>query len=168
MTSPKVAAKCVLAALLIACSPVQGAVSRRAKPSYASASHKAAVHSVDVVDNRIVVRGAYLGRVEVFATATGTGVYPTHVDNAKLGTAHGKSEEWFVTIPPETDTPSYYLAGEADLFFKATDKSGRRLRGRYRLMCGKRPCYGHELWELTYHCAPNSNCAPDDQPPATQ
>jgi hypothetical protein len=58
---------------------------------------------IDVELPNIVIRGAYLDKVEVWAIPTGTGIAPSEyvlLGNAKRKNAAGAKEIWLFQIPP--------------------------------------------------------------------
>jgi hypothetical protein len=79
---------------------------------------------IEVQRPNIVIRGAYLDKVEVWAVPTGTGITPDEyvpLGNAKRKNAAGSKEIWLFPIPPcATDTR--LLATE--IFAKGFDAKG--------------------------------------------
>src|SRR6266852_5666274 len=79
---------------------------------------------IEVQRPNIVIRGAYLDKVEVWAVPTGTGITPVEyvpLGNAKRRNAAGSKEIWLFPIPPcATDTR--LLA--AEIFAKGFDAEG--------------------------------------------
>jgi hypothetical protein len=85
------------------------------------------IHTIEVRRPNVVIRGAYLEKVEVWAIPTGTGITPDEyalLGNAKRSTAKGPREIWLFPIPP-CATETRLLATE--IFAKAFDAKGTLL-----------------------------------------
>ncbi len=82
------------------------------------------LRSIEVRRPNVVIRGAYLDKVEVWAVPTGTGIAPDEyvlLGNAKRTNPPGSREIWLFPIPPcATDTR--LLATE--IFAKGFDAKG--------------------------------------------
>jgi hypothetical protein len=82
------------------------------------------VRSIEVQRPNVVIRGAYLDKVEVWAVPSGTGITPSEyvlLGNAKRRNPAGFEEIWLFPIPPcATDTR--LLATE--VFAKGFDAKG--------------------------------------------
>ena len=93
-------------------------------PSAAPPSGNPQVRSIDIQRPNIVIRGAYLDKVEVWAVPTGTGITPDEfvlLGNAtRRGSAGGK-ETWLFPIPV-CPTDTRLLATE--IFVKGFDAKG--------------------------------------------
>src|SRR5436190_14378150 len=91
-------------------------------PLAAQVAKRAQLRSVEVNMHKIVVRGAYLGKVEVWAVPTGTGITPNEyalVGNARRKTAAGRNELWSFQI--KCTSP---LILSTEVFVKAFDPQG--------------------------------------------
>jgi hypothetical protein len=67
---------------------------------------------IEVQRPNIVIRGAYLDKVEVWAVPTGTGITPDEyvpLGNAKRKNAAGSKEIWLFPIPRVPRTRAYWL-----------------------------------------------------------
>ena len=118
-----------------------GSVSSAAPPS-----GNPQVRSIDIQRPKIVIRGAYLDKVEVWAVPTGTGITPDEfvlLGNAtRRGSAGGK-ETWLFPIPV-CPTDTRLLATE--IFVKGFDAKGAFVEKRslpyvgasavFRALCG--------------------------------
>ena len=91
----------------------------------APAAKRALLRSVEVKRPDIIMRGAYLGRVEVWAVPTGTGITPdeyTLVGRATRKTPAGRNETWLFPI----DCASTSLLA-TEVFVKAFDQTGKNV-----------------------------------------
>lgn len=89
----------------------------------APATKRALLRSVEVKRPNILIRGAYLQNIEVWAVPTGTGI--TRDEYALVGTATrrgaaGQNETWL--FPIECTSP---LIPSTEIFVKAFDKTGK-------------------------------------------
>jgi hypothetical protein len=84
----------------------------------------AELRAIAVEKPNIVARGAYLGKVEIWAVPTGTGISPegTLVGNAKRSNAAGQKEIWFFPIACESP-----LIPSTEVFVKAFDVNGNEV-----------------------------------------
>jgi hypothetical protein len=67
------------------------------QPIAVASSKQAQLRSLDAQGPKVIIRGSYLGKVEVWAVPTGTGITPdeyTLLGHAKRKTAAGRNEEW--------------------------------------------------------------------------
>jgi len=82
---------------------------------------QAELRAITVKRPNIIVRGSYLGRVEVWAVPTGTGISPEGglVGNAKRSNAAGEKETWLFRIACESP-----LIPSTEVFVKAFDMNG--------------------------------------------
>ncbi len=90
----------------------------------APASRHPQLRTIEVRRPNVVIRGAYLHKVEVWAIPTGTGITPDEyvvLGNAKRTSAAGPKEIWLFPIPP-CATETRLLATE--IFAKAFDEEG--------------------------------------------
>lgn len=98
-----------------------------AKATASQSDHHSELRSVQVKDRSIVIRGAYLSRVEVWAVPTGTGITPSEFEflgNAKQTNSRADSQRWVFSIPScETDTR--LLATE--IFAKGFNEKGKNI-----------------------------------------
>ena len=89
----------------------------------APATKRALLRSVEVKRPNIITQGAYLGRVEVWAVPTGTGITPdeyTLLGRATRKTPAGHNETWSFPI----DCASTLLLA-TEVFIKAFDDTGK-------------------------------------------
>jgi len=104
----------------------------------------AELHSVAVKRPNIVVRGAYLGKVEIWAVPTGTEITENEyalVGNAKRNNDAGRNEIWVLPI-----TCTSPLIPSTEVFVKGFDANGNEigkkslpyntLTGIYEALCG--------------------------------
>jgi len=92
------------------------------------ASHSL-LSSVAIKEPNIVVRGAYLHRVEIWAVPSGTGITPDEfvlLGKATRISEPGKNERWIFLIPSCTDT----RLTATEIFVRACDRSGKPLGKR--------------------------------------
>lgn len=86
--------------------------------------HNSQLRSVKVKGTNIVMRGAYLSKVEVWAVPTGTGITPKEfvlLGNADRINSPGHNETWIFPIP-QCDTETRLLATE--VFAKGFNEKG--------------------------------------------
>jgi hypothetical protein len=86
---------------------------------------RALLRAVEVKRPNIVIRGAYLGRVEVWAVPTGTGITPDEyalVGNARRKTEAGRNEIWL--FPIDCTSP---LIPSTEVFVKGFDLKGKNI-----------------------------------------
>lgn len=82
------------------------------------------LRAIDVRRSNLVIRGAYLDKIEIWAIPTGTGITPDEyvlLGNAKRSSAPGPNEIWLFQIP-QCATDNFLLATE--VFAKAFDAKG--------------------------------------------
>jgi len=110
--------------------------------SFSQPSHqRAIIRSIRVKRPSIVVRGANLSRVEVWAVPTGTGITPD--EYALLGTANrrnaaGQNEVWVFPIPSGP-------LSATDIFAKGFNAEGKRVGTKSLPYQGASQIY-HALW----------------------
>jgi len=89
----------------------------------APATKRALLRSVKIRRPNIFIRGAYLGKVEVWAVPTGTGITPDEyalVGTATRQAAAGQNETWL--FPIDCTSP---LIPSTEVFVKAFDQTGK-------------------------------------------
>jgi hypothetical protein len=87
------------------------------------------LNSVAIKEPNIVIRGAYLHRVEVWAVPSGTGITPDEfvlLGKATRISQPGNNERWIFLIPSCTDT----RLTATEIFVRAYDPSGKPLGKR--------------------------------------
>jgi len=87
----------------------------------APATKRALISSVEVKRPYIIIGGSYLGKIEVWAVPTGTGITPDEyalLGHARRRTAAGQSEEWVF----EVDCASLLAT---QVFVTAFDRKGK-------------------------------------------
>jgi hypothetical protein len=89
-----------------------------ASPTTAQPQKHAELRAIVVKRPIIVVRGSYLGKVEIWAVPTGTGISPEGglVGNARRSNAAGQKEIWLFPIACESP-----LIPSTEVFVKAFD-----------------------------------------------
>ena len=112
----------------------------------APATRHPQLRRIQVRRPNIVIRGAYLGKVEVWAVPTGTEITPDEyvlLGNARRKTAAGSKEVWLFPIPScATDT----RLSATEIFVKGLDTKGTVIATKslpysgasdvYRALCG--------------------------------
>jgi hypothetical protein len=109
--------------------------------------HNSQLRSVNVIGTNIVIRGAYLSKVEVWTVPTGTGITPEGfvlLGNADRINSRGHNETWIFPIP-QCDTDTRLLATE--VFAKGFNEKGGAVDSKslpyvgagalYQALCGK-------------------------------
>jgi hypothetical protein len=99
-----------------------------ATPYIAARTRKhAELQTIAVKRPNVVVRGSYLGTVEIWAVVTGSGISPegTLVGNAKRSNAAGRKEIWLFSIGCESP-----LIPSTEVFVKAFDVNGNQVGRR--------------------------------------
>jgi hypothetical protein len=95
-----------------------------ASPTTAQRQKHAELRAIAVKRPNIVVRGSYLGKVEIWAVPTGTGISPEGglVGSARRSNTAGQKEIWL--FPTVCESP---LIPSTEVFVKAFDVKGNQV-----------------------------------------
>jgi hypothetical protein len=93
-------------------------------PTRAKLQNRAELGAIAVKRPNIVVRGAYLKKVEIWVVPTGTGISPEGglVGNARRSNGAGRKEIWLFPISCESP-----LIPSTEVFVKAFDVKGNQV-----------------------------------------
>jgi hypothetical protein len=99
-------------------------VTLAAGPTKAQPRKRTELRAIAIKRPNIVVRGSHLGKVEIWAVPTGTGISPegTLVGNARRSNAAGQKEIWLLPIACESP-----LIPSTEVFVKAFDAKGNQV-----------------------------------------